>query len=246
MALDFCGISKDLSEYARQLKKRLGLRKPGHGFDYTGEEWRRRVDKIVARIHPEKMHLRLSEIIDESPSAQTMRFIREDSALPPFRAGQYVNLHVEIDGVLTSRPYSISSAPGLDHIDLTIRRKQDGFISNYLLDHASVGERFVSSGPAGHFYYEPLIDRGELVFIAGGSGITPFMSILLDFEARGWPIKTHLIYGSRVLDDEIFKNRLDGLSWNGQADGEGILERAADDVTNRGRLIGECGRRKNL
>jgi len=214
MALDFCGISKGLSDYARQLRKRLALRKEGQGFDYTGDNWRRRVEKIVDRIHPEKMHLRLNEIIDETLSARTLRFIREDAALPPFRAGQYVNLYIEIDGVITSRAYSISSPPGLAYIDLTIRRKQNGFVSNYLLDRAGIGDRFVSSGPAGQFYYEPLLNSNELVFIAGGSGITPFMSILLDFKSRNWPVKTHLIYGSRVLDDVIFKDKLNELSWD--------------------------------
>ena len=49
---------------------------------------------------------------DETPTTRTLRLTRTDGELPPFRPGQYVSLQVEIDGLRTSRPYSMSSAPG--------------------------------------------------------------------------------------------------------------------------------------
>ena len=67
--------------------------------------------------------------------------------------------------------------------------KEDGFVSPHLFAKVKVGDELVASGPAGSFYYEPLIDRGELVMLAGGSGVTPFMSIVSDFVRRGWPAK---------------------------------------------------------
>lgn len=77
--------------------------------------------------------------------------VAEDGAtLPPFQAGQYVNLFVEIDGVSTARPYAISSAPSQhQYYNLTVKRAQGGFVSNYLLDHVAAGQHLLSSGPMG-------------------------------------------------------------------------------------------------
>ena len=206
--------AQDLGAYIEQGRKRFQLRQTQHGIDYSAGEYRDAVRKVVSRIHPRMMDLRITNVIEETPTTKTFRFERIDGKLPPFRAGQYVNLHVKLSRVSTSRSYSISSPPGEDHIDLTVRLKPGGFVSPYLLEEAKAGDVFESSGPAGQFYYEPLIDLGELVFIAGGSGITPFMSMLRNFAKQGWPVKVNLIYGSRSLDDVIFAGELDRLSRN--------------------------------
>ncbi|MFB0562446.1 MAG: FAD-binding oxidoreductase [Candidatus Lokiarchaeia archaeon] len=179
--------------------------------DYTKEP--EFVKKIVDSLHPERMYLKVKEIIEETPSTKTFRMVPTKGKLPPFRAGQYVNLFVTIDGVLTSRPYSISSSPTkTEHIDLTVRRKQGGFVSNYLLDKVKVGDEFETTGPAGQFYYEPLTDGKNLVFLAGGSGITPFMCIIRDVVDRKLDLNIWLIYGSRVPEDIIFYNELEKIT----------------------------------
>ena len=217
---------QDIGEYARVSRTRKALRQPGHGFNHAaaGDTTR----QIVERLHPARMRLRVTEIIQQTPSTKTLRFERIDGPLPPFRPGQYINLFVDVDGVLTSRPYSISSAPHLsrtpeetaaqqepDALDLTIRDKPDGFVAPYLLNEVQVGDELETTGPAGSFYHEPLIDGEELVFLAGGSGITPFMSIIRDAFGRGEaasPLRIHLLYGSRVPDDVIFGAELTALA----------------------------------
>ncbi len=211
MPAELFPLLKDLLEIPRQLMQRKRLDE-GEGVDYSSDKWRKQVRETVERLHPEKMQLKLVEAVDETPSTKTFRFTRVDGPLPPFRAGQYVNLFLSVNGVATSRPYSISSPPQHDTLDLTVRVKPDGFVSGYLLDHAQVGQTFESSGPAGRFYIEPLIERGEWVFIAGGSGITPFMSMLRDQANKGWPRKIHLIYGSRNLEETIFRSAIDRLA----------------------------------
>jgi len=217
---------QDIGEYARVSRTRKALRQPGHGFNHAaaGDTTR----QIVERLHPARMRLRVTEIIQQTPSTKTLRFERIDGPLPPFRPGQYVNLFVDVDGVLTSRPYSISSAPRLGHspeqsgaqqephtLDLTIRDKADGFVAPYLLNEVQVGDELETTGPAGSFYHEPLIDGEELVFLAGGSGITPFMSIINDAFGRdevASSLRIHLLYGSRVPDDVIFGPELEELA----------------------------------
>jgi ferredoxin-NADP reductase len=199
---------QDVREHLRVSQRRKTLRQPGLGVNYTAD--RETVQSIVSRLHPRRMRLRVTEIIQETPTTKTLRFERTDGPPPPFRPGQYVNLFVDVDGILTSRPYSISSPPptgeGSGTIDLTIRDKPGGFVAPYLLNQVQVGDELETTGPAGTFYHEPLIDGEDLVFLAGGSGITPFMSIIRDTLGKGEetsPLQIHLLYGSRVPEDVI-------------------------------------------
>jgi ferredoxin-NADP reductase len=152
------------------------------------------------------------EILPQTATAKTFRFERVDGPLPPFRAGQYVNVMATIEGVRTSRPYSISSAPGTPRLELTVRDKPGGFVAPYLFKELKVGDAVETTGPAGHFYYEPLIDGKDLVFLAGGSGITPFMSMIRDTGQRQRPLRIKLLYGSRTPEDVIFRSEIESFA----------------------------------
>ena len=165
-------------------------------------------EKVVAGIHPRRLQLKVKQIIAETASAMTLRLESKDGKLPYFRAGQYINLFAEIDGVRTSRPYSISSSPGKPYYDITVRRVDGGFVSHFLLDKVKVGDSFESTGPNGYFYYEPLMDSSDLVFLAGGSGAAPFISIIRETTDKKAALNIHLIYGSRKPDDIIFDKEL--------------------------------------
>lgn len=165
------------------------------------------VSQLVGQLHPRRTMVRVSEIIDETASTRTLRLVPAGAggSLPPFRAGQFVTVFVQIDGVKTSRAYSISSPPSRPaYMDITVREMADGFVSRYLCNNVEVGDQFELAGPAGTFYHEPLVDTDDLVFLAGGSGITPFMSIIRDTLDRGLDLQVHLLYGSRIPDDIIF------------------------------------------
>ncbi|MCP4594708.1 MAG: hypothetical protein GY842_28580, partial [bacterium] len=194
---------QDVREHLRVSQRRKSLRQPGRGFDYTGDRYRDVVQRTVSAIHPRRMRLRVTEIIQQTPTTKTFRCQRTDGPLPPFRPGQYVNVFVDVDGVLTSRPYSIASPPpggdkGGSLLELTVRDKPGGFVAPYLLHEVQVGDELETPGPQGSFYHEPLTDGDELVFLAGGSGITPFMSIIRDAFGAGAetaPLRIHLFYG---------------------------------------------------
>ena len=168
--------------------------------------------KTLTALHPGHLSLKVKEIIRETASAKTLRLVPDNGKLPFFRAGQYVNLFVKAGKTLTSRPYSVASAAGKSYIDLTVRHVEKGFVSRYLLNKVKEGDKFESTSPGGNFYYEPLIDTDKLVFLAGGSGITPFMSIIRQAAASKLPLKIHLLYGSRKPGDIIFKKELDRIA----------------------------------
>lgn len=178
-----------------------------YGIDYSAQKGKWMA--AVQRLHPRRLYLKVSEIIPENDTAVTLRLVPVSGYLPPFQAGQYINLFMEIGGVRTGRPYSISSPPNQTaYYDITIRRIANGFVSNHLLDHLKIGDELESTGPAGHFYYNPLHHGSDLVFLAGGSGITPFMSMIREITDRGLSRNIHLLYGCRSPQEAIFHQEL--------------------------------------
>lgn len=199
-----------IAGYSEAFAAKLALEQSGSDF----QEVRGEVASSVVQLHPKRLALQVAEIIEDTPSTRTLRLVAVDGQpLPPFQAGQYINLFVEIDGVRTARPYAMSSSPlQRMHYDLTIKRAQGGFVSNYLLDRVSVGQRLSSSGPMGTFHHNPLFHGDDLVFLAGGSGSAPARSILLNILERGLPQRFHLIYVNSHVDDVIYADELRELA----------------------------------
>ncbi len=203
-------LLQDSSRHAATIAGWVQTRRPGQGEDHRNDVRLSRARAAVEALHPRSMQLRVEEILEESPTVKTLRCSRQDGNLPPFRAGQYISVAATVDGVRSSRPYSICSRPGIDRLDLTVGAVPDGFLSRHLLEDVRKGDALVTSGPAGAFYHEPLIDGDQLVFVAGGSGITPFMSIIRQAAADGWPLDITLIHGCRTLDEALFDEELSG------------------------------------
>ena len=179
-----------------------------YNADYR--EQRGDLAKIVDRYHPKKIAMHVVGIKEETRSAKTFRLASRNHYLPPFQAGQYISVLVDLEGVKTSRPYSIASSPDqIGYYEITVRRIEDGFVSNYLLDEVKVGDLLDCSAPAGSFFYNPVFHGDDLVFLAGGSGITPFMSMIREVTDRGLDRKVHLIYGNRITDDIIYRKELE-------------------------------------
>ncbi len=181
------------------------------GFDYSvaGDE----VDRYVNRLHPPKLDLVVTRIIDETEDAKTLRFAAKDGYLPPFQAGQYITLVVHTGNVITTRPYSISSSPDQTaYYDITVRRVKDGMVSEYLLDRLKPGDELESSAPAGDFVYNPVIHSKEQVFIAGGSGVTPFVSMMRQVADRRLDRTIHLFYGNSSDNNILFHDELMNIS----------------------------------
>ncbi len=169
--------------------------------------------QLVQDLHPKKQYLQISEIIDETKSTKTFRLIldpnSETSKLAYFRAGQFLSLKVEVNGVSITRPYSLSSSPSeaLDGFyEITIRREEHGFLTKYIWDIWKVGTKIECSGPEGNLYYEPLRDMDHIVGLAGGTGINPFRSIAREIISGNLNAKLTLLFGSSDEEDILFYN----------------------------------------
>ncbi len=172
------------------------------------------LEPLHDRLHPGKLWLQVSDVKQLSGDTKLFRFVsaRSTKVLAPFRAGQYIGLTVEINGVRTSRPYSIASSPNqLAYYELCVKKKGGGFVSPYLFENLKVGDIFEATEPMGNFYYNRIFHGKNLVFIAGGSGITPFISILRNISERALPFKVWLIFGCLTDKDILFKEELEDI-----------------------------------
>ncbi len=176
-----------------------------------------RVNQMADALHPGRMQV---ELVSARPLPGNMRelvFKRLDApAFPFFRAGQYVSLQSAVGNSLVSRPYSIVSSPreALEN-RLVLGVEDAGFFSGHLVKDAKPGDRFRMTEPSGEFHYETLRDSGEIVCLAGGSGITPFLSMAKSMVEGDEPYKMTLFYGARDLAHIAFKEELDALAEKG-------------------------------
>ena len=154
------------------------------------------MENLCERIHPGTISLRVSDIKKLSHDTKLYRFVsaNPNKLLPPFRAGQYIGLTVDINGIRTSRPYSILSSPNqLVFYELGVKKKEGGFVSNYLLENVKIGDVLEATEPLGELSYNPIFHGDDLVFIAGGVGMTPFISLLGYVTDKALPLKIWLI-----------------------------------------------------
>lgn len=202
-------ILQKVTGYDEILRENTILEK--YGFDYQAKKGE--VQNIIDTLHPQRLDLTVSEITRETASAKSMKLVSQNGGLPPFQAGQYINVFVETGGVRTSRPYSIASPPTqTGYYEITVRKVEDGFVSNVLLDELKPGDQLKSSSPTGNFHYNPLLHGDKLAFIAGGSGITPFMSMIRELADKNLSRRIHLFYGSRIEDDVIYRREIDQIA----------------------------------
>ncbi|GAB4280432.1 MAG: NADH:ubiquinone reductase (Na(+)-transporting) subunit F [Candidatus Rifleibacteriota bacterium] len=129
----------------------------------------------------------IEKIEDLTHDIKGLRFRLPDGETIKFKAGQFANLFSEpYEDVResTSRAYSISSPPSDNKaIELIIRYVPNGMVTTYVFKHLKVGDKVRIIGPFGEFYLRDS-DR-EIVCIAGGSGLAPIRSIILDMIDRG-------------------------------------------------------------
>ncbi|TPE48957.1 benzoate 1,2-dioxygenase electron transfer component BenC [Amaricoccus solimangrovi] len=126
----------------------------------------------------------------------------------PFLPGQYVNIGVP--GTDRHRSYSFSSAPGADEASFLIRDLPGGLMSSWLGERAKPGDALELTGPMGAFYLRP-IERPQL-WLAGGTGLAPFLAMLEQVAAEGTEHPIRLFYAVTRAADLVELDRLRALA----------------------------------
>ncbi|MFX1516774.1 MAG: FAD-binding oxidoreductase [Promethearchaeota archaeon] len=151
----------------------------------------------------------ISEIHKENEEVWTLKLVSKgNKKFLKYRQGQYCYLTISSLG-MEAHPFSFASSPlNRENIILSIKNVGD-YTSN--LDKVNVGDIAYLDGPYGNFNY--IEKRGtELVFIAGGVGITPFLSMLNHLKNIEKNRIVSLIWGVRTKKDMIFKSELEGIT----------------------------------
>jgi len=179
------------------------------------------VNRLAGQLHPERQQLVVTGITRLPDDAITYRL---EPAIPGekpayFRAGQYLSVKLHIGGSSISRPYSLSSAPS-DALKgfymLTIKDTQYGFSSRFIHENWKVGTLVETSAPEGHFYYNSLRDAETVIGVAGGSGITPFLSMAKDITDGNADFRLLLLFGCKDEKSILFKDELMALEEHSQ------------------------------
>ena len=130
-----------------------------------------------------------------------------------FRSGQFVVLRIPPYGDIrfaTFRPFSMASSPsqpGL--VELEIRRVPGGIGTSFIFDHLKTGMSLPFVGPYGDFWLRE--SERELIFIAGGTGLAPILSILEDMAVRNIARRAVFFFGARARADLFHLDRMRNL-----------------------------------
>ncbi len=123
------------------------------------------------------------------------------------KAGQYVNLSVDVDGRRHTRCYSPANAEGSSHLELTIGHHDDGLVSTYLLERARRGMVVGLAGVGGDFVLPAQRPR-RILFVSGGSGITPVMAMLRTLVAEGHRGEIAFVHYARSPREACYREEL--------------------------------------
>ena len=174
------------------------------------------INRNAKLLHPDHQKLVVSEVIPhDAAGAKTYVFrSAENKPLAYFRAGQYLSLKLQIGDSFVTRPYSISSSPkwALEgKVAITVRTNPGGFVADWLLENLKEGDTVIASAGEGQFYYENLRDAKNVVALAGGSGITPFLSMAYAIRDGIEDFNLTILFGSRTEETILFREELDAI-----------------------------------
>jgi ferredoxin-NADP reductase len=152
------------------------------------------------------------QVQDVTHDVKTFLFESADPALFRFDPGQFVTLAQQIGGRPVSRCYTISTPPTRPHLlGITVKRQPGGLVSNWLHDTMAPGQHISAEGPFGVF--TPVRHPSDkYLFLSGGSGITPLMSMTRTLYDLGSDTDVVFVHSARTPSDIIFRRELEAMA----------------------------------
>ncbi|MBB1250555.1 hybrid-cluster NAD(P)-dependent oxidoreductase [Rhizobium sp. G21] len=150
------------------------------------------------------------DVHDETHDVKSFTFVSPERKRFAFSAGQYFMFEPGIDGEQDGRCYSISSSPFRSNaITITVKRVEGGKVSNWLHDNLKPGAQVRATGPLGRFV-RPAAKK--YLFVSGGSGITPVMSMAREMADAAEPVDVVFLHAGRSPKDLVFRQELATLA----------------------------------
>jgi Na+-transporting NADH:ubiquinone oxidoreductase subunit F len=155
----------------------------------------------------------VESIRDLTHDIQEVRLLLKDPTEITTKAGQYIQFEVpeyEDSEESVYRAYSMASAPSDNkHVELEIRLVPNGICTTYVHKHLKEGDHVTINGPYGDFFLRET--DNNIIFIAGGSGMAPIKSMLLDMEKKGIKRKATYFFGARSKRDLFLLDEIHAL-----------------------------------
>ena len=174
---------------------------------------------LARALHPKRQYLRIEKVTERGEDCKSFTLVPDEekgtTSLAYFGAGKYLTVFETIEGMPITRAYSISSSPkeSLEgKYELTIKLVEGGLMSKYIFDTWKKGKSVEVSAPAGNFEYQELRDAKKVICLAGGSGITPFVSMAKAIRDCDEDFEMTLLYGSRNYENILFRKELDAIA----------------------------------
>jgi ring-1,2-phenylacetyl-CoA epoxidase subunit PaaE len=158
------------------------------------------------------LSLKVREVVKETEDTVSIFFEQPEPFLE-YKPGQYLTVILDIQGKEVRRSYSLCTSPFTDsHPGITVKRVNNGLVSNFLNDHIRPGKTLEIMKPLGNFTCDfHSKNKKHFVMVAGGSGITPIMGILKSALINEPNSKITLIYCNRSEEQIIFHKALNQL-----------------------------------
>lgn len=168
--------------------------------------------KETAHSGPKYYDLKVKNVVHETKDAISIVFEQPAEKIA-YKAGQFLTFIISINGREIRRSYSLCTSPFIDaDLAVTVKRVDNGLMSNWLGDNLKAGSSVRIMEPMGQFTTEyASSNKRHVVMFAGGSGITPMMSIIKSILSQEPDSVVSLIYCNRDIDSIIFKNEFDKL-----------------------------------
>ena len=169
--------------------------------------------RTLHSVHPMRSTpLAQANVVDiVQETADTKTFVLQPDApwqdRPCAKAGQHVQLRLEIDGQPATRSYSLTNCPGARQLALTVQRRPGGLVSQHLHQHTRVGDVLSISQPEGEFVL-PLQWPDKILLLSVGIGITAVMAMLRDLQQRNYPGDLAFFHVCRHPAEMIFSKDL--------------------------------------
>ncbi|MFZ3203966.1 MAG: phenol 2-monooxygenase domain-containing protein [Pseudomonas sp.] len=173
----------------------------------------------------------VTAIVELSPTIKGVH-LRLDRPMA-FQSGQYVNL--DLPGIDGSRAFSLANPSGrADEVELHVRLVEGGAATGYIHQQLKVGDRLHLSGPYGQFFVRGS-QPGDLIFMAGGSGLSSPQSMILDLLEQGDGRRITLFQGARNVAELYNRELFEGLAReHGNFTYVPALSQATDDPSWQG------------
>jgi len=158
--------------------------------------------------------LRCVDIVVEGPSVKTFRFTATDGSWFRYRPGQFITVELPVPSGTIYRTYTLSSTPTRPQlVSLTVKAQGDSIGSRWLLESFKIGDTLKAVGPAGIFTLPPAPEK--LLFVSGGSGVTPMLSMTRYLYDIGAKVDIHFMHFGRTPADLLFRQELESVakSW---------------------------------